>query len=123
MKVISGCKSKINRHCNGKKNRANILPISHKIALGKQSKDWATHPTLEPWCEHMCSGKVDTSCFTIGTRRVTVKRGEYNLIWKSFNYGHMYMYYRKLWTHVHVHVLYNVYAVIVYYLYDYKYGI
>jgi len=35
----------MNRHCDGKKKtRAKILPIAHKIALGKQSKDGQHHP-------------------------------------------------------------------------------
>jgi hypothetical protein len=34
--------------------------------------------------ELRCSGRVSSSCFTCGTRRVPVRRHEYHLIWKSF---------------------------------------
>ena len=47
-----------------------------KQHTGKKEKE-------KQWVTFCCSGRVSSSCSTFDTRRVTVKRHERHLIWKS----------------------------------------
>jgi hypothetical protein len=58
--------------------------------ITQKTKDRATRTSLKAGGELMCSGRVNSSCLTCDTRRVTVKRHEQRQIWKS------------CWTPVHV---------------------
>ena len=57
---------------------------NHALQNKKQkTKDRATRNPLKTGDELRCSGRASSSCSTCDTLRVTVKRHEHHLIWKS----------------------------------------
>jgi len=51
--------------------------------LHRKLRDWTTQSPLQTRGELWCSGRLSSSCSTSDTCRVTVKRHEPHLIWKS----------------------------------------
>jgi hypothetical protein len=58
-----------------------VQPIIYKILRRKQQIE--QHEPKKQWVAFRFTGRVPDSCFTSGTRHVTVKRHEHRVIWKS----------------------------------------
>jgi hypothetical protein len=78
--VIRSCKSKKDRQHNDqtKKDKRTMIykTLHRKLLIEQHEPHWKLG-------ELMCSGRIRSSCSTYGTRRVTDKRHEHHLIWKS----------------------------------------
>ena len=54
-----------------------------------KTKERSTRTPIKTRSELLCCGMVSSSCLTCDTRRVTVKRHEHHLIWKSCSVYHL----------------------------------
>ena len=80
--IIRSRKPKDRQYSGQKKNNKEKTRVYK--TLHKKINDRTTRTPLKSFSEPMCSGRVSSSCSTNETRRVTVRRHEHYLIWKSY---------------------------------------